>query len=800
MRHEIFTISGEAAADSPAPQSRLSFQPFLRYIRERMEDGETIKRDIYNLILHKFSKYPETEAGLTLEDSSRYTDLFNLLYIALSTVVEDEKKLRWGLSLPGSPVLFYGSGALYDLLAAARENELPHAVEGLPPFDRQKLELLYAFVLNRVYNLQGSGKQDIIQPVYRAEAGLVKYYRVHVDMRFVDVNISQPLPELNLETLQVSMQENNALELLEQHLPLSLFGFSGFSLITITDVTEEFALDRIKDVLVNGQGKTDEASYRPVVESLKAIAGNSAIEFGLLPLIRVNNRIVEDIDAYCHSILFTMGKQKNITRSVFLPLFEKFVSNPRLIFFRDLDIAAPAPELVGQLLLEAGVKSYALLPVYFHRKLVGTFEIYCRQRNVLSENTFARIESAIPLIAQLMRNSIEEFENRITDTIRDKFTSLQPSVQWKFNEAAWDYIYRSKMEGKHAEVQKIEFRQVYPIYSAVDMRNSTIERNKAVLADLKFQFSLLCSVFEAMRDRSGFALTDEFIFKCSKWQQVFDGIFTANDELRVNQFLNEEAHPFLRHFKDADPALTPRISEYFDAIRQNEGRAWENRRQLEESMQMVNNAINNYLELMNEELQRAFPCYFEKFRTDGVEYDIYIGQSIAPGKPFDLVYLKNIRLWQLTSMAAIAKLSHALQPRLKVPLETTQLIFIYSSPIDVSFRNDERRFDVEGGYNIRYHIIKKRIDKVTLRNSRERLTQPGKIAMIYLNQKDADEYLSYIHHLQEKKMLQDDLEYLELEDVQGVSGLRALRVGVNTREPETENEVSTEKQKLASPE
>jgi hypothetical protein len=87
---------------------------------------------------------------------------------------------------------------------------------------------------------------------------------------------------------------------------------------------------------------------------------------------------------------------------------------------------------------------------------------------------------------------------------------------------------------------------------------------------------------------------------------------------------------------------------------------------------------------------------------------------------------------------------------------------------------------VEGGYNIRYHIIKKRIDKVTLKNSRERLTQPGKIALIYFNQKDADEYISFINHLQEKKILKDDLEYLDLEELQGVSGLKALRVGVDT--------------------
>ncbi|MDP4264213.1 MAG: hypothetical protein Q8941_16915 [Bacteroidota bacterium] len=34
--------------------------------------------------------------------------------------------------------------------------------------------------------------------------------------------------------------------------------------------------------------------------------------------------------------------------------------------------------------------------------------------------------------------------------------------------------------------------------------------------------------------------------------------------------------------------------------------------------------------------------------------------------------------------------------------------------------------------------------------------------------------------MQEKKILNDDLEYPELEELQGVNGLKALRIGANT--------------------
>ena len=196
-------------------------------------------------------------------------------------------------------------------------------------------------------------------------------------------------------------------------------------------------------------------------------------------------------------------------------------------------------------------------------------------------------------------------------------------------------------------------------------------------------------------------------------------------------------------------------------------------------MAKINDAVLSYLENEEEVIQRSYPHYFEKYRTDGIEYNIYIGQSIAPNNPFDLLYLKNIRLWQLKSMAEAARITYNLSPQLKVPLQTTQLILIHSQPIAISFRRDERKFDVEGSYNIRYEIIKKRLDKVHIRDTNERLTQPGKIALVYSNQKEVPEYEEYIRFLQKKNSLKPGLELLELEELQGIKGLKAMRVEIN---------------------
>jgi hypothetical protein len=99
--------------------------------------------------------------------------------------------------------------------------------------------------------------------------------------------------------------------------------------------------------------------------------------------------------------------------------------------------------------------------------------------------------------------------------------------------------------------------------------------------------------------------------------------------------------------------------------------------------------------------------------------------------------------------------------------------------MSIRFRFDEKKFDVDGTYNLRYEIMKKRIDKALIKGTKERLTQPGKIAVVYSHFKEANEYKRYLEFLGSIGNTKCELEEFDLEDLQGMSGLRALRFTVN---------------------
>jgi hypothetical protein len=135
-------------------------------------------------------------------------------------------------------------------------------------------------------------------------------------------------------------------------------------------------------------------------------------------------------------------------------------------------------------------------------------------------------------------------------------------------------------------------------------------------------------------------------------------------------------------------------------------------------------------------------------------------------------------LWQLMLMCEITRLVEKNKQNFQVPLTTAQLVFVYNNALSIRFNMDEKQFDVDGAYNVRYEILKKRIDKAVIKGTNERLTQKGKVAIVWLQEKDRIEYLEYLDHLLQQGYITDEIEELELERLQGADGLKALRVTV----------------------
>ncbi|RZM21730.1 MAG: hypothetical protein EOO88_31765, partial [Pedobacter sp.] len=188
MQHRIINLSQEIDTAEGQPVTQLSFKPFLDYVRLRLKDKETIKREIYQLILQKFERFPELEHAVDLKDLGKYKELLNLLYMVLSSVVDDEKTARWALSTPVTPQLFFGTDAMYDfMLVAGTQKMKSDLVHDKETIRRQKCEKIYSMLLHKFYHFNFNSTIEIVREVFDKEAQLQKYYRFNLDTRFIEV-------------------------------------------------------------------------------------------------------------------------------------------------------------------------------------------------------------------------------------------------------------------------------------------------------------------------------------------------------------------------------------------------------------------------------------------------------------------------------------------------------------------------------------------------------------------------------------------------------------------------------------
>jgi hypothetical protein len=778
QRSQMLSAEPTIIETLPAIDSKISFLPFINYLKAKRPTVSETRERLYSYLIKKFEDEPALlhhveDMDLVAEHSS----LMELLATSLFPTVEDQEKNSFALAAPYQFRVFYYSDNFRKLFTDDDKQNLL-LPSGLPAEELKKIEcaMIYDHVLEKFYGMKLNESPELVYPVNDPLTGMLRYYRIRYDRRFIDIHVKGKLPPI--QDCGVCMNTFRILDLEKQlaTMPLDLFEVEGFAVWMAEDITISESLEAIKKILL--QQEHDISIINDLRKAVKALVGLNNVEIGLMPFVRINNQFVLDEECSRYSLIARQWLGPEPENLAYFRMFTGFMNEhaeATPISNLSEEMLSFAPFMRPQ--YEKGARSFIMYPMQNADGLIGLLEISSPVQNALTHKVMGRLEPAIPLLSVAMLKCRDNFHDKIEKVIKEKFTALQQPVEWKFAEVAWEHLRSSDDSCDLAK--NVVFENVFPLYGAIDIRNSTLERSQAIQKDLKEHLLLIDEILDRVLLLVQLPLLEGLKFKNESIREAIQANMTAEDEIRINEFISQEVEPVFDHLQKNDKHANEVIEQYFNMVKNCTSGLYRYRGEYEESVSQINDAVLSYLEKEEETIQKSYPHYFEKYRTDGIEYNIYIGQSISPQNPFNLLYLKNIRLWQLKSMAEAARITHQLLPSLKVPLQTTQLILIHSQDIAISFRRDERKFDVEGSYNIRYEIIKKRLDKVRIKDSGERLTQPGKIAMVYSNQKEVPEYHEYIEFLKNKNILKPGIEFLELEELQGVKGMKAMRVEIN---------------------
>ena len=769
--------SRQNAAPSLFPfRSTLSLEALIAYWQEREQASNVGVALLARAIAKQVELEPWCRGNLTDHSVVQCgCDLIETLMMAVFPPASFATDIS-GVTGPFQRRSFY-STRLFEVVMLNKDRTIKQPLNvDMAAMERQMGLMAYHLVLHRVYGAELPALGTIIFTVPDYKIGLYRHYGVVFNSDFVKVKVVGEPPVLTPEQVERLIHNRHRPELWSQLLPPEHFELEGFNIIQLVDVTEQEILSELKYDLLERDVLQTPARFEQIQEKLRVLFAQPALQLGIAAYDDKKRAFVDFGRQINHSFL-TKQVQHLSANSSFRLIYERLLREREPLVMKDV-ATADIPEDLRQQILSLGIHSTILALLPYGNDTVGLLELGTPAVGGLDEFDMDKVAQFIPLFAVAVKRNAEDLQTRVHSIVREKFTAIHPTMEWRFMDAARNLLAEFDAGNRTAEMEPIVFEDVYPLHGSCDIRGSSTVRNEAIQGDLIEHLTLANKVLKKASEYQHLPILDELKFYVTKnLKRLHEGMLSG-DEANIYDSLSREVEPLFEYLATHTPELRPVITKYWENIDDKLGILYKRRKDFELSVTTLNDAVSDFLDEEEDKAQHMFPHYFQRYKTDGVEYNIYVGGTLVENKPFDLVFLKNLRLWQLLTMVEITRRTAALKPTLPVPLDTTQLILIHGQALSIRFRQDERQFDVDGAYNIRYEIIKKRIDKATVQGTGERLTQPGTIALVYAQSREAVEYYEYIDYLQDRGLLEPGVEELELEELQGVKGLLALRVRV----------------------
>lgn len=754
----------------------LSLSPLIDFWHQHVGQKRILNCDVAEKLQGELQKAPELLHPI--EDFSVIAKHRELVH-TLMTVVFPPAFWNTSYSAAIAPFhlrSFYATPPFERMLVSA-----DGTLRGRPRMDVNALtsgRLLRAYlhIAKKFYGLELDFDYPLIFTFIDPDTGLERHFKMNFDPCFVEIRkVGEPKP-LSAAARTLLLANLNDLSVWMELIPPENFEFHGFAVINAVDVTDQEVLSSLKRDLIEKESIISNARFISLQERLRALLRRPQLTIGLVAIQGSQVFVLNYGSQYESDCIASRSRHYSISDFAG-SIYERAVTDGEPIVIEDLATYAGRTNVEDEM-IKYGVRNIAVAPLHYQDELIGTLDLQSPNPGDLNELNCMKLVEVLPLFSMAIKRSMEELNHRVQAVVKEKCTAIHPAVEWRFRKAAISLIQKQDA-GIVAEMEPIVFDEVYPLYGVIDIRGSSTQRNAAIQADLTDHLSLANEIILLARSQEPLPFLDELAYRIDKKIAKIVGGLSSGDEVTILDFLNREVEPLFDHLQESSAEVREKIHGYRSALDPQLKILYRKRKDFEESVALINETLSAYLDAEEEKAQAMFPHYFEKHKSDGIDHGIYIGASLVEDRKFDLLYLKNLRLWQLMVVCGMARLAGRLKENLKVPLETAHLILVQNTPLSIRFRFDEKQFDVDGAYNIRYEIMKKRIDKAMIKGTSERLTQPGKIAIVYSQSREVSEYRQYIDYLHASGYLTSKVEEVELEDLQGVQGLKALRVTVD---------------------
>ncbi len=752
--------------------TQVSFFRVLEMLEKQSEDADENVAVFAKKLLAESAQYPGLREGIDSEDFDSSQEIVKRLSRLLFPDVLLTNEIK-ALIPPFEFTPFYTSTRFRSIVDVSDEDfsfELQNYSE----------DQLYIFgcaaILSMHYQYTFPLGLPRLVTIPNKKTGSEATYRMTMNGDLLEV-IQGPnaIPITNEDYLQLLDNFEN-IELWKEKFPPNSWIVRGIGITSLTDISVDHAVSTIaSDLLSHSAGMESR-----IHDGLMNLFGIKDLSIGLLMFNTTTDTLSRHFIGSIPTVLCNTRSSFESKKSLCARSYETLITQEKPLILSDVEkFNKESGSIFSKALRDQGIESYIIAPIRHQDKFLGFLELASIKKHELNGASLQRLNAVLPILSMAIGRIMGELQNRREAIIQQECTTIHPAVKWRFEDEANKFM-ASQERSQQPIFNDIVFKNVFPLYGQIDIKGSTERRNHAVREDLSKQLGEVAKVLKMILHQTSMPIYEEMEIRVNRFRKELDGELLSGSEHRILHFLEDEIHPVFKQIIRRYAHLQDSIDSYFNLLDPDLHSIYDARRVYDQSVNFINQSLASYLDEKQLDAQKMFPHYFERYKTDGVEYNMYIGQSISKDLEFDPVFLENLQLWQLMVTCEMERKLVGIKKEIQSDIEVASLVLVYSSPLAVHFRMDEKRFDVEGAYNARYEIVKKRIDKARIKGTKERITAPGKIAIIYTSEEDARTYLRYITFLENKGYIRkNSTEVLALENLQDIFGLKALRVEIN---------------------
>lgn len=755
---------------------KVSFDTLLKYYEELAKSDDEFISTKAKHILSQQEDIPVLREGFSdVSLLKKYDKEIRLILHDLFSVVLAKNEIKTA-SVPYHNLIFNSSERFKSIIKNAGDDFQLH-IKNMAEHDKYRVACV--IILNFCYGYKVDFKRPFFYEIPHSN-GIIRTYKILYNADFTEIIPTEIAPIITEEDFHQLLDNFDDIDLWKEKFPPNSYIFKGFVINNMFDVTDDTAISLIKSSLLVSGKRQDDNFIDELQHTFESLFNIKDIKVGFVIYDEENQVFERVLGKGIESYLLFNEDVESCKTALCEGSYKALVNDNTYFAISDVEKYYKISNGKAQYktLHDQGIKSAILAPIADNGKLLGVLELVSEKPKELNSVNANKLIDVMPYIVSSVLRSKNEEENLIEAIIQQECTSIHPSVVWKFKNAAKKFLKDKQQFGNKVAFSKIVFKDVYPLFGQIDVKGSSDARNLATQKDLSLQLNLIKKIITKVLDEEHLPIYEQLQHQLEAYRSEIESNFKVDSEHEVTNFLKKDIEPLFRFLMKKKSSSEETIKDYFSKVDSNLDVIYYYRKNYDDTIALINKNMSAIIDSKQIEAQKMYPHYFERYKTDGVEHNMYIGESITKEESFNAIYLYNLRLWQLQVMCDMENEFYVNKNDYPISLDVASMILVFNQPLSIRFRMDEKQFDVDGTYNARYEVVKKRIDKAFIKGTEKRITTKGKITIVYSQKADEEEYMKYIKFLQSKKVLDEPVEIVEIQDLQGVTGLKAFRVPI----------------------